>query len=56
VKTAWQQAQTVRKMSEHLLQHGIQLVLNSAGHMEMGVFIQQDDAAYEFTQSLKQNE
>jgi hypothetical protein len=40
----------VCKMSEHLLQHGIQLVLNSADHMEMGIFIQQDDVAtYEFT-------
>jgi len=56
VKTAWQQTRTVCKMSEHLLQHGIQLVLNSAGHMEMGIFIQQDDAAYEFTQSLKPTE
>jgi hypothetical protein len=36
-------------MFEHLLQHDIQLVLNSAGHTEMGIFIQQDDAAYEFT-------
>jgi len=46
VKIAWQQAKTVCKMSEHLLQHDIQLVLNSAGNMEMGVFIQQDAAAY----------
>jgi hypothetical protein len=49
VKIAWQQARTACKMSEHLLQHGIQVVLNSPGDMETGIFIQQADAAYKFT-------
>ena len=36
-------------MSEHLLQHGIQLVLNSAGDMEISIFTQQDNDACKFT-------
>jgi uncharacterized ferritin-like protein (DUF455 family) len=43
-------------MSKHLLQHGIQLVLHSVGHVELGVIIQQDDAAYKFVHSLKATE
>jgi hypothetical protein len=36
-------------MFEHLPLHGIQFVLNSVGHVETGVIVQQDDAMNEFT-------
>jgi hypothetical protein len=38
--------QAVCRLSEH---YNIQLVLNSAGHISMGIVVQQDDAISKFT-------
>ena len=48
-KITWQSVRTVCRMSEHLPLHGIQLVMNTVGHIGMGTVMQHDGPFSEFT-------